>query len=497
MKRSVLACSLAALALAAPAVSHAAEPFTVGEGKAPHLTVDPASGTAHVVWRNDTTKTIQYCRLPRGATACDASATIDGTNSGNGPYGPHILQDGATLRIVQAVYPSNKTVLITSTDGGGTWGAPQEVYKFGEVTTPGEPIFGPEPGTITMAGSNPSSVVWNVKLDGSESAATEHATLPVGASEVQVAPTGDGGLVATGHDGTNASWWRMAPGSDPSVTASWSGPTTIGAGSDARLASGPSGTFLLSSGGVSGNRNLEIRKWTGAGWGAPVVLTTETPYINDVFVSPSGAVTAIWRENDDPNRLQQALSTDGGLTFVVGTLSREGVVMASMDIALAGDNKGFVTYEGVSGGATAQIRVVPVDGPPAPAGSGPGTGSGTGTEVPPLTSKKTAVPGGELSFGVNKACVPANGRIYAKLSFKRFRRNAAGRLVVLKIRSADFFVGAKKAKTDKKAPFVQWLKIANATPGRSYTLKVKVKLATKNKLRSPTKTVSQKITICS
>lgn len=492
MKRLLLAAALASMAVLAP-VASAATPFTVGDGKTPHLAVDPASGTAHLVWRNDPANHITYCRIPRGAGACDVKVDLDASNGGLGPGSPFVLLDGSTVRIVESIYSLNKTAVFTSSDGGASWGSAADVYKFANVTDPTEPIAGPDAGSFTIAGANPANAVWSAAFDGSEVAKTDHATLPGGGRDLQVAPTGDGGLVAVAHDGANVSYWRMAPGSDPSLTASWSGQLPLARGEDARVAGGPGGAYVLISSGDPTNKSTQVRKWTGSGWSDPVVVAAEQPYINDVFVGPSGAVAAIWRGNDSPHRLMYALSTNGGATFTNAPLAREDVVMASMDVAIASDLKGFATYEGEGGGATSQIRVVAIDGPPSTTtGTGTGTGSGTG----PTTTVKSDVPGGQLSFSVPKACVPAGRKIFAKLAFKRFRRNARGRLVILRVKKADFFIGTKRVKTDRKAPFVQQLTIKNPKPGARYTVKVKAKLATKNKLKSPTKTVSAKITIC-
>src|SRR3954470_11518652 len=47
-------------------------------GKFPHEVVDEA-GPAHIVWpegRRDQADAVYYCRLKRGATACDANAVL-------------------------------------------------------------------------------------------------------------------------------------------------------------------------------------------------------------------------------------------------------------------------------------------------------------------------------------------------------------------------------------------------------------------------------------
>src|SRR4051794_29744282 len=66
------------LAAALPAAAHAAAPVTIGPGVEPAVTVDSASGTAYIAWIGDEsgTTSLHFCRLPRGAKACDVNVPI-------------------------------------------------------------------------------------------------------------------------------------------------------------------------------------------------------------------------------------------------------------------------------------------------------------------------------------------------------------------------------------------------------------------------------------
>ena len=70
-----IACIVAGLLLAAPA--GAATSLTIGTGHKPGVAVDPA-GTAYIVWYGpeSNTTSLNFCRLPRGAGACDVRTTI-------------------------------------------------------------------------------------------------------------------------------------------------------------------------------------------------------------------------------------------------------------------------------------------------------------------------------------------------------------------------------------------------------------------------------------
>ena len=119
------------------------EPVTLAEdGLHPDALVDEA-GTAHIVWatgRGDEADAAVYCRLKRGATACDTSQVLlpektygqfdsPAYDIDNG--GPEILRVGEQLVVLSYRYPtgfdrpdgagSGGVIQWTSDDGGNTW----------------------------------------------------------------------------------------------------------------------------------------------------------------------------------------------------------------------------------------------------------------------------------------------------------------------------------------------------------------------------------------
>ncbi len=100
-----------------------AQPLVLGAGSRPNLAVTP-SGTGYLAWNgSDNPTSLQFCRLPRGASACDIRAAITvpaATTSGSRPF---VTVSGATVRIVQYRYPTSGSGLpgvykFTSTNGG-------------------------------------------------------------------------------------------------------------------------------------------------------------------------------------------------------------------------------------------------------------------------------------------------------------------------------------------------------------------------------------------
>src|SRR3712207_5125336 len=119
MRRAPLL-ALALCALLVPS-AHAGAPFTLGEGRDPHVAL--AGDVAHVTW-HDETQRVFHCRLPRGATTCQPLNTIAaGTNAA--PTYMLIGAGGAGLYLLMPHYVEDRTYMWSSPDGGTTWGPRQ------------------------------------------------------------------------------------------------------------------------------------------------------------------------------------------------------------------------------------------------------------------------------------------------------------------------------------------------------------------------------------
>ena len=110
---------LAGLVLASSA---SAAPFTIGDGDLPAVAVD-AAGTAYIAWNgSDPQDTPRYCRLPRGATACDVALTLPVVPTTISTTRPHVSLVGGRVSIL--VHRTGEATAITqhvSTDGGVTF----------------------------------------------------------------------------------------------------------------------------------------------------------------------------------------------------------------------------------------------------------------------------------------------------------------------------------------------------------------------------------------
>jgi photosystem II stability/assembly factor-like uncharacterized protein len=117
--------------------------------------------------------------------------------------------------------------------------------------------------------------------------------------------------------------------------------------------------------------------------------------------------------------------------------------------------------------------------------------------VKPASPTKTttaSVPGAKISFGVPNTCVKAGSTFKVTLTWKKQKRKGNK---FVKVRRADFYVGTRRAKIDKKAPFTQTLTVkASTKKGSTITVKARAYIKV-TKGKSPTKSISSKIKVCS
>lgn len=501
-----IALAAAAVAMATASSAQAGEPFAVGEGKVPHLTVD-STGAAHVVWiRTDTGfDETHYCRVPRGGTGCDVKHVLPTSAFAESPGDtgqPFILRGGeGRLFIVSQRYVSSDVWLWESGDNGANWSAPRKVYDWSNSTDFGEPVLGPGANEITLTVGNTQDAVFAANTDGSESAVQARADLNDPFDDLDYAleavPTGDGGMIAVGSRLASSYFWRMAPGGNPSDTAAWSSPPQqIGPAQEvASLAGGPSGQFVLQT----DAGKMVVRKWNGTGFGAPVVAAEEHGYMNDVVVSDSGGVGAIWRRNGSPHRLRFGLSTNGGASFATRTVALQPDIFFDLDVALAGDNQGFYTYadSNPDSGARDIIRLgdlTEVTEAGSPTTSDPAI-FGYPDPIYPGPVRAVSVRDRDKRIFVTlpRTCVRPGQRFSVRLGWARKKRK--GNLFV-KVRRVDFFIADRRVKVDRRAPFRQILTM-RATATRDTAIKFRARAFIKVKRgKSPTKSVFTTIRVC-
>src|SRR3954466_7661734 len=168
----LLAPLILALFLAAAGPAQAAAPGPVGPGVEPDVEVD-AAGTAYIAWigaEPSGNTTLHFCRLPRGAGACDVNAPI--TTPGTSLTRPFVTVSGATVRVFSYRYGLNgprfdAVYMFTSQDGGASFDAGVQVGTVAFY----DAVQGPGNGVSLV--ENNSAVFQRVPADGTGPATLE------------------------------------------------------------------------------------------------------------------------------------------------------------------------------------------------------------------------------------------------------------------------------------------------------------------------------------
>jgi hypothetical protein len=351
------------LALALPAAAHAASPLTIGTGHKPGVAVD-AAGTAYIAWYGgeSTFSSLQFCRLPRGASACAHRGQI--ATSQDSLSRPFVTVSGSTVRIAQYRYGAAPGVYeFVSSNGGDSFGAG---VLIGAIPFD-EAVQGP--GDTISAATNAAAaglVFQNMPLGGG-SAGTDDALL-----STDHPYNGSVGLLDAATPltvfsaGDSQSQFRRYDGSGSlNDESNWTPPVNIGYGDYPRLAGGPSGLFLLAG---TEARGLEVRRYNGTTFSPAVRLAASADDAQDhITQDAAGRLHAVFPQGAaDGLHLVHATSDDGA-SWRSGTVLVQsgGVALGSLRAAVAPDHVGVVAWETGSSGPTAEVRVAAI-GPDAP-----------------------------------------------------------------------------------------------------------------------------------
>jgi hypothetical protein len=365
---------VAGLVLVAPA--GAATPLTIGTGHKPGVAVD-AAGTAYIAWfgPESTTTSLNFCRLPRGAGACDVTTTI--AAPGTTLSRPFVTVDGALVRVVSYRYGLTGARFdqiweFTSADGGATFdaGHPVGIAPFDEaVRGPGDTL------TVATNAESTGLAVQNVPLDGTDAGATEailSADHPYNGTVGLAGPA----MVAVFADASGNAQVRTS-GGVLNDAATWTPPVELGYADYPRLAGGPSGLFLLS--GTPANA-LTVRKFDGTTFnaGAKIADIADDAQAH-LTEDPAGRLHAVFAHNTAAGLQLDYATSDNGTSWKSGPLLTQTDATQSIGAlraAAAPDHIGVAAWETASGG-TSDVRVL---------GIGP-----EGGVSPPVPGKSVAI----------------------------------------------------------------------------------------------------------
>lgn len=360
---------------AAPAPK-APPPLTLAaNGNNPDVVVDEA-GTAHVVFNRpgDTLPdSVGYCRIKRGATACDVTATLQ---SEIAPGDPNAAFDDATsLKIVRVGeqllvfskrYPivrpkpdgaSSSTVIAwASGDGGTTWTqTPTTVGKrnFDDMVVLG----GAEDAAVLAMGIDPfcaadgAAAVCLAQYRSGRYAAEEGnlSAAPDGNYEPNLVLDDQGRPVLSAQDLNNDTSVRRWRGTgSPLDAAQWTAPTVIAA-DQGSLAGGPAGVFLMAKP-PSGAGPYSVRRLNPQGEGyvegaARAISPERDNVLGELHQGPDGRLVAAWSQRDRGLLLREANTAAAGRpSFGPATKLADGAANGQIALGTTADGGGFAVF---------------------------------------------------------------------------------------------------------------------------------------------------------
>ncbi len=377
------------LALSGPA--HATDAFTLDTspdsfaGEAVN-----AAGTGFFAWEHrppagdDTT---MFCRVARGGT-CGKPIVLPAAPLNPAPFDSAqvsaafpVLGGGSTVYVVGARFLAQDVVVWTSSDGGQSFGPAVQVAQSGAYR-------GSNPSEVLAAGAgfdvsshNPGLFFLGVPATGAGPASgADLAPLPLTTAGSTLGLAGGGPFanpveaftLLNGATPSTIDFTRYTGGpggaGDPNDPASWSAPAVVTTGVLPSLAGGPSGLFLASQDYDATGRDprVDVRRYTGSGFGAPVTVQNDTPTDNAgrLFQTPGGRLLVAWRGPERPDgvsTIRLYVSGDRGASFTaVGDVAAGTpnyvIGVDSIRLAAADDGQGFVSFLD-QGGGTQTLRV--------------------------------------------------------------------------------------------------------------------------------------------
>lgn len=341
--------------------------ITLGNGTFPDVLVDEA-GTAHIVFndgRGDDSDAAVYCRLKRGATACDKTAVLtwektygpgDSPQFNTDDLGPEIVRIGQQLVVLSKRYPTNSEkpdgtsshtlIAWTSVNGGSDWTPNPAIVGKRNL---GDPLaFGPEddPMILSLAHDPFCGGMCATVLRSGSYSSDEGVLNTDPNSNYNGSLTLDNGVpVAAFSDLEPRIWLRRWNGTgaitDPGT---WSTSAPF-AGDEPWLASGPAGVFLLHRPGYTGP--LQVRKLDPAAGNtlspgpASAISAEREARFGRLEQDPTGRLHAAWSEPDGVKLRTSSSGSDG-----FGSAQRliGGSANGQIELAATADGGGFAAF---------------------------------------------------------------------------------------------------------------------------------------------------------
>jgi hypothetical protein len=465
--------------------------------------IEDSAGTAYVGWVRQAGGTAldppMFCKIPAGGTCINPiSLSIPGASSSSDDVSGvfPVFGGGSLVYVVGPRYVQGDVMVWVSSNGG---------ESFGPGAARGGYLHWTSPSTVLLSGTNFLISAANVGLGFS----AVSAIFPSGAGLNFSSPSPGGsvegstlGLDSSGNS-VEAYWVLPEPrvrfyrydGSGSLTEASnWVGPVTVAEGEEPRLAGGASGLFLVSK--DSNGTLLNVRKYAGTSFGAPVTLANDTGLMatdsGAIAQSPGGRVAVAWpgTRSDNTNVMRLFSSTDAGASFSEADIARiDGTYDADASLAVGDGGQGWLIFRDSTGLHVADLT--PIAGISTQPGIPP-------TYKGPVKTITTAVGGFLLFLTVPKHCLKPRQPFFigvGKRARHRIKRSVRGKLKIIKV---TFKFDGKKLSTLKKKPFRQLVSPGPLPSGSTHTVvaRVTMRLTKKGHRKKVVRVLRGTVKIC-
>jgi hypothetical protein len=351
--------------------------------------VTESKGTGYVAWERQAANSSEadttiFCKIPRGGSCASPQELHlpgSGKSSEESPSAafPVLGASAGVVYVVAPRYVEGDTLIWTSEDGGEKFSAAKKVSAYAEGSGVGDVLRNP-----LSSKEHPTSDVFDVASFNSKVGFTEVGDLDSKPFSLRFAGDGDGqgstlGFTASGLP-VEAYWNFASPyevafnylkGGNASEETNWSAPLKASDGYEPRLASGPSGLFLLSTDVASGEEQptlLDVRKYneTTHSFGSPINVTTVAPGVaslftgGEIFENPETGTLYVVQPIEGGSGYVMHLweSTDAGASFhgerEIATAN--GGYEGPPRLAVAADGQGWLTFKDGGGLEVADLN---------------------------------------------------------------------------------------------------------------------------------------------